>query len=372
MQFPENDETEMKVLIRLLILSVLIALSPLPARAADLPRDVAKMIQEGNDFLAQDKPKEALEVFDKALAKAPEAAEIAFNRGVALYRLGHFDQAQSAFQDSMKRERPDLEARAKYNLARTAHASALARKDDPEGAVNDLTRAIGFYNDALALKADDADAAKNLDLARRMQEFLQRKLAQQQQEQPSSQPSSQPSDENNEPSSQPGEGEPQPSSQPSEEQEQNPTSQNSDDQNSNQEQQSDSSSAEESEQQENSSEPDDQDGENQNESEQQESDEQDRNDNLNSNGSESKQEEQEEQQAQATTQPEDESATTQPSMKPTSIPTSLPVAIDPAKLTEEQALRMLQEARDAERSRRYMQRMMRLRRQGRVPVDKDW
>lgn len=349
--------------------AVVLVLPAASAKAADLPRDVALLIQEGNDLLSKDRAKEALEVFDKAKARAPDSAEIAFNRGVALYRIGEFDKAQSAFQDSLKPERPDLEARAKYNLARTAHASALARKDDPQNSVNDLTRAVGFYNDTLALKPDDADAKQNLDLARRMQAFLQKRLEQQKQEE--------------QPSSQPGDKDDNSTSQPSDEKQQGDQSSKSDQEKGDEEQQQDSDSSEsesdpssDSQNQNATSQPNDEkeqqepeDENDDNNNEQSEADEQpqdDSNDNQQQN-------QEKEQEGQATSQPEDQ-ATTQPSATSTSQPTSMPSGqpLNMNEISQEQANRLLQEARDSERLRRQKLREQMMRRQGRVTVDKDW
>src|SRR5690554_5609937 len=72
-----------------------------PAVAKEIPREAAKLVQEGNRLLDDGKYAEALAAFDKAGEIAPDAPEIAFNRGVALYRLGDFGKAQSAFQDAM-------------------------------------------------------------------------------------------------------------------------------------------------------------------------------------------------------------------------------------------------------------------------------
>ncbi len=154
------------------------------AGAADIPREAARSIQEGNRLLDGGHHEKALEMFERAAAKAPRLAEAAFNRGVALYRLGRFEEAETAFQDALRPGRPDLEPRATYNLARTAHASALARGADLEAGLKDITRAINFYKDALALKPNDQDAVRNLAMAEGMQAFLKRKLEQIQKEQP--------------------------------------------------------------------------------------------------------------------------------------------------------------------------------------------
>ncbi|MFQ5425034.1 MAG: tetratricopeptide repeat protein [Phycisphaerae bacterium] len=175
-----------------------------------------KLVQQGNKLLAEKRYVEALQKYEAAGASAPDAPEVAYNRGLALYRLDRFDDAESAFQDAIKPDRPKLEAGAKYNLARCAQAAAMAGLDKEEAAINDLSRAIGFYEDALKLNPDDAAAASNESKAKRMITYLQKRLEQKKKQQqkkkdqkkPSSQPTSRPT---SQPTSQPSS---QPTSQP--------------------------------------------------------------------------------------------------------------------------------------------------------------
>ena len=351
---------------------------------ADLPRETARLIEEGNKFFEQGEFAKALDAFDRAAARSPESAEIAFNRGVTMYRLGDFDKAQTAFQDALRPERPDLEARAKYNLARTAHAAALSKPDEPQTAVKDLGRAIDFYKDTLSLRPD-SDARHNLDLAQRMQLFLQKQLEEMKKEQEKQQsdsddsssqpsedqksPSSQPSPEQNEPSSQPqdqqSEGQEQQgekqdggkSSQSDQEQEGEPQdSESADD--------SESKDGEQNEGEENA--PEETESEEQSQSEQSDSKEGDENE------SESDQTEgQPEQAPSPASQPSDsteqeEAATTMPA---TSQPSG---KFDARDISKQHALRLLDEVRQSERKRRELLKARALQRRGRIPVEKDW
>jgi tetratricopeptide (TPR) repeat protein len=301
------------------LLASLFAASGL-ARAEETSREGALAIKEGNRLLDEGKYGEALAAYDKAHELMPDLPEVAYNRGIALYRLGKYADAEKTLQDALQRTRPELEAKAKYNLGRCAHASAIQNKDKTEEAINDLTKAIGFYNDALQIMPEDEEAKKNKQLAEGLRDYLQKVLEKQQQEkkkEPSSQPSSQPNDEQtSQPSEQPSS---QPSSQPSEQKE----------------------------------------GEGEDEKDEKDSDKQDSNDKK---GQSKKQDGQKDSadksgdQNQSSEGDEQEGAQEQ----------------QEKEMSEGQASAMLQEARDMEHKRREAKRAMMLRVRGRIPVDKDW
>ncbi len=284
-------------------------------------RAAADQVEQGNELMERSRYEEALSKYEEAEEKLPDAPEVAYNRGIALYRLGKFAEAESAFQDALKPERKDLEAASKYNLGRCAHASGLAKTVDPAAAVADLSRAVSFYDDALQIVKGDPDAAQNRAAAERLRAYLQKKLEEQKQQKQEPSPSSQP---NEEPTSQPEE-KPQ-SSQPSSQ----PASQPS------QQQQGEEGQGQEDQEK------------------------QDR------EGQEQKQEK--EDGSKDSAQPGDQSGGED---RP-----------DPSqarqgdeqerKLTPEEAEPMLQEARDAERQRREARRQRMMRARGRIPVDKDW
>ncbi len=184
----------------------------------------AELVREGNRLLSENRFAEALTAYDKAAEQLPDSPEVAYNRGLALYRQGEFAKASAAFQNAIKPGRPEMEAKAKYNLGRCEHASAIDNRENLEEAVNELSRAIRFYQDALQVAPEDVDAKKNSALAERLMAFLQKKLEaqkQQEQEQKQDQPTSQP-DEQQPPTSQPDQQQPtsQPTSQPQDKQQQ--------------------------------------------------------------------------------------------------------------------------------------------------------
>ena len=287
-------------------------------------RGAAENVREGNRLLDAGQYDEALSKYDAALKESPETPEIAYNRGIALYRLGKYADAEAAFQDALEPGRLELEAKTKYNLGRSAHAAAIEKKENLPEAINDLGRAIGFYNDALQIAPKDADGVKNKEAAERLRAYLEKILAQQQQQQQQEkeEPTSQP---NEEPTSQP-QDQPQssqPSSQPSDEEQQQQQGEQDQEQEGEQDQQSD-----------------------QQEGDQQQDDQQ--------QGQQDQQQQGDQEQDQSGQQESGEQQEKE------------------NKMSEEQAERMLQEARDAERERREAQRAKMMRMRGRIPVEKDW
>lgn len=315
------------------IVSALV-LMPADARAEDRGalRTAAGHNEEGNRLLVEGRFDEALGKYDAARAALPNSAELAYNRGLALYHLGRYAEAQSAFQDALKPGNLELEAKAKYNLGRCAHAAGMekAKPETLAEAVDDLGRAIGFYNDALQLSPKDADAAGNRDAADRLRRYLELWMEEQKQEK-ANQDENQDKDDSQKqeaPSSQPDSQEPtsQPESQPSDQ---------------SQQEQGDEQSEEQGEEQGEEQESD-QEGD-QNQDEQQKAGK----DSSKQSGAGDQKPSDEQRQAQSGEEREDQ-------------------------MTEQQAESMLQEARDAEQRRRAAKRQAMIRAQGRVRVEKDW
>ncbi len=319
-----------------LILSIsVVLLSSHVCAADDGSRSGAEYVREGNKHLTAKRYTEALAAYDLAHEKLPDAAEVAYDRGIALYRLGRLSEAETAFQDALKPDSPELEAKAKYNLGRCSHALALAEQQDLPKAINELGRAIGFYKDALQVRPDDADAKQNVAIAERLQDYLKKRLAQQKEE------------EKKEPSSQPGD-----------------EKQDDDESDGDDQEQGDDQQEGQDDQKQSDKEGEAQDSDDQQPSSQPSEDE--------SSSTQPSEKPPEESTTQSASQPSEEAAT-QP-MTASSQPTSQPEDAEAARrrISIEQAMRMLQEARDAELQRRENRRAEKMRRRGRIPVDKDW
>jgi len=328
-------------------------------------REGAKLIRQGNQLQADGKYEEAVAVYDQAAKRLPDVPEVDYDRGVALYRQGEYAKAEQSLQDAAAAAKGELEVKARYNLGRCAHASALSQRDNLDAAMNEVSRAIRFYQDAIQVDPNDADARANLEMAERLRAFLERKIEEQKSptSQPQREPSSQPDDQStSQPASQPSS---RPSSQPSSQPTSQPNQEQSgDSQSGNQGQESNEQGQEGSqEQQAGKQNPS---GEQQGDG--QEGEEQDA----------QQAEEQEAGQTQATDQKDGKSARQEQlekegePLQPDEQADGKKPDQDKRKLTREEVDRILQEIRDAEHQRRAMQRERAMRLRGKAKVERDW
>lgn len=315
--------------LQILFAGMLLTLAPVgapAARAADVKAveqvNVANQHYETGEFEA------ALNGYEQAEAYCPECPELAYNEGLAYYRLKDLERAREKFNEALMTTDPDLESRAKYNLGNVAYSEALAQQEeDTERAIDSARMARDFYLDALQINPDDRDARANVEMAQRLiQRLIQKQQQQQQQNQ--NQQKEQNQDQNDEQQQQ---------DQQQDQQQQDPNQQG------NQDQQQDS---EEQNQQQNQ-----QQQENDQQQQQQQSGEQDQDQQEPQSGQQSEQQQQPSEQDQQAQQGQGQKT-------------------DPRQLTEEEAERLLQAVRDKEAQRR--RELARMRRAQRVRVERDW
>lgn len=114
-------------------------------------------MQEGNKFYKDEKYSEALESFEQASQKNLKDLRANFNKGDALYRTQEWDQASEEFQKSAGSNDSELSAKAYFNLGNSQFQ---------KGAYADAVRS---YQQSLKLNPADGDAKFNLDLALQIQ-----------------------------------------------------------------------------------------------------------------------------------------------------------------------------------------------------------
>ncbi len=293
------------------------------------------LVQQGNEQYQTGHYDEALELYRQAaeagLANSPE---LLHNQAAALYHLGQRDEARALWQKLAEQGNAQLEAPMRYNLGNCEYADALdaVQGQDFKAALEHLQAAQQLYHEALQLDPAIQDARANLELAEHFKTQLEQ-LQQQQQQQGGQSDQQDQQDQQNLPDEQ---SQQQSNSQPDQsQQQQSGDADQQQDQQSAQDQQQD----EQAEQQEGQQQQDEQQSD---EQDQQQSDEQ-----------------QSEEQLAAETQPAAES---QPAGEQ-----SQAVPID---MTREQAERLLQMVRDAEKARREELARRRAARQD--PVTRDW
>jgi tetratricopeptide (TPR) repeat protein len=114
-------------------------------------------VEKGNAALQAGKAEEALQHYDKAVARLPAEPGVHFDRGAALYALSRFEEAGQEFLRATEGPDEALKAAAFRSLG-----NALSRQEKHKDAVE-------AYKRALALRPDDKAAKWNLEIALRKQ-----------------------------------------------------------------------------------------------------------------------------------------------------------------------------------------------------------
>ena len=150
--------------------------------AADEP-DARTLVERANLAYANEDYATALEGYRQAEVTLPESPQLAYDRGLAHYRLRELAEARDYFNRALRTRDLELEAKAKFNLGNVAYASALQKLSDLQEAIDLLKTAIGQYRDTLELAPDDEDAKANIQTAHLLIKDLLDKLKKQQEEQ---------------------------------------------------------------------------------------------------------------------------------------------------------------------------------------------
>jgi len=154
--------------------------------AADVraaPSDLAAKVRAGNAAYGAGEYEKALALYDEAEVGCPECAELAYNRGLAYYRMRDFVKAREMFNSALTTRDLGLEARAKYNLGNVAYAQALEKLSAPQEAITSARQAIEYYRDALDINPADGDARANIEIAQLFIKDLLDKLKNEQEKQ---------------------------------------------------------------------------------------------------------------------------------------------------------------------------------------------
>lgn len=126
--------------------------SPGSAQAMGLLEGNPPIVEEGLSLYREGRYAESLEAFDKAIDQFPNRPELAYDRALALAKVGRNDEAKAAFQQLLESGPPSLRGPAAFNLG-NLHAQASERKE-----------AISAYRKALRHDPQDLDARHNLEM----------------------------------------------------------------------------------------------------------------------------------------------------------------------------------------------------------------
>jgi hypothetical protein len=161
----------------------LLALATLPARA----QSGATLLTQGNERFQAKAYDQAAEFYRQAQAakNAPAAAAL-YNEGCALLEQNKPADAASRFRDADAKAGDDLDlsARARFNLGQALFKQAEPQKDQqPDQALDLLKQSAAAYRSVLDVNPTDAEAARNVEIARRLMKQIEDKKREQQQQQ---------------------------------------------------------------------------------------------------------------------------------------------------------------------------------------------
>ena len=115
---------------------------------------------------------QALQLYRDALLDRPDAPELHFNVGDALFKRGEYDQALREFERVLSAEEKKIQAQAHYNMGNSFFQQQA------------FEQAVAAYKQALELDAADEDTKVNLELAlEKLQEQQEQQEQQDQQDQ---------------------------------------------------------------------------------------------------------------------------------------------------------------------------------------------
>ncbi len=112
--------------------------------------DAYEAVREGNRFLTDGKPSEALALYEHAQEQIPDAREIAFVQGLGHYALGEYEAAREKFQAVTVGKADALADDALYSEGACHHAQALANMQDQKQALSSLEAAMQRYHSVLS------------------------------------------------------------------------------------------------------------------------------------------------------------------------------------------------------------------------------
>jgi Ca-activated chloride channel family protein len=147
-------------------------------------QDTVQRFNAANRAMQDGNVDEALVQYNEIEPLLPGNHQLAYNKGVALYRKGELDSAQQLFANALNTENAELAASASFNLGNCQYAKAVLQvESDPNSAIQSLDNAIAHYRSALQTNPSDRDARANIELANQLLKKLKQEQEQQQQEQ---------------------------------------------------------------------------------------------------------------------------------------------------------------------------------------------
>lgn len=172
-----------------LIASVLL-LAPTTARAWNPLRAENPQVKQGNTLMSEGQHAQALEAYDEAARKLPEARGVQLNRGLALLAQDLSEPAKEALTAAADPSAPpEIRAAAYYDLGIVSAKQGDAASEDEsfEQSTAHFREAADAFKRSLRIRPGNRDAAWNLEYALQRIREEEQKQEQREQEQQSEQ-----------------------------------------------------------------------------------------------------------------------------------------------------------------------------------------
>jgi len=163
-------------------LLMLTLLLPLTAGAGSaLAASTRQLVREGNQAYENQDFDAALQKYGAAGEQDPDSPYVQYNRGNALYRRQDYAAAAQAYEKAIGSPDARLSGQAHYNLGNSYYRQAeQLQGQDPQQALGMLDRSLNHFRQALADDPQLTPAARNLEIARRTKQALEKQVAEQQ------------------------------------------------------------------------------------------------------------------------------------------------------------------------------------------------
>ncbi len=170
-----------------------VAYSPLPLRwTAGLVLAALTIVEidlrastgKGEKFYEEGEFDKAGQEYAKAAEDSPDDPRIQYNLGAALYRLGHFEDAEDTLRNALQTDDPILQKDTYYNLGNTLYRLGESTLPiDPAQTIEIWEEGLTEYENSLNIDPQDEDAQFNYELLKKRIKELKQQQQEQQQEQ---------------------------------------------------------------------------------------------------------------------------------------------------------------------------------------------
>ncbi len=128
----------------------------------------AAEVHAGNAAYRKADYKTAFDKYEAAAVKAPNDPRINYDRGVAAYKIGNYNEAVDSFTKTLLAEDEKLVGKAQYNLGNALYEKAIQLENtDIDTAIKNLKEGIAYDEKLLAKDKRNKDVKRNLNFLKK-------------------------------------------------------------------------------------------------------------------------------------------------------------------------------------------------------------